>query len=156
MTQTPTAVLPHTLRFQSIANRIVRAMLRTPLICRLASRRLVTVYVIGRNSGARYNIPTAYAADGPALLIGTSFGWARNLRSGEPVDIRFKGKRRTADVEVLIDEAEVVSCYHTIVHGNHQFAKFNKIGFDDAGQPDAADVHRAWASGARAIRLTPR
>jgi hypothetical protein len=55
MTQTPTAVLPHTLRFQSIANRIVRAMLRTPLICRLAGRRLVTVYVIGRNSGARYN-----------------------------------------------------------------------------------------------------
>ena len=156
MTQAPTAATPQTLRFQSVANRIVRAILRTPLICRLAGRRLVTVYVIGRKTGTRYNIPTAYVADGPALLIGTSFGWARNLRSGEPVDIRLKGKRRTADVEVFTDEAAVVSCYQTIVRGNHQFAKFNKIGFDDAGQPDAADLHRAWAAGARAIRCTPR
>ena len=38
---------------------------------------------------------------------------------------------------------------------DHSFAKFNSIGCDLAGTPDRADLHLAWAAGARAIRLTP-
>ena len=29
-----------------------------------------------------------------ALLVGTPFGWARNLRTGEAVDLRLKGNGR--------------------------------------------------------------
>jgi hypothetical protein len=47
------------------------------------------------------------------LLIGSSFGWGRNL-------------------------------------------KFNSIGLDSDGNPVPADLHLAWAAGARAFRLTPR
>ena len=32
---------------------------------------------------------------------------------------------------------------------NHDFAKFNKIGFNQAGNPNPADLHLAWAAGAR-------
>ena len=39
---------------------------------------------------------------------------------------------------------------------NHNFASFNKIGFDADGNPDPTDLQLAWAAGARAIRLTPR
>ena len=39
---------------------------------------------------------------------------------------------------------------------NHDFAKFNNIGFDPGGNPVPADLRQAWAAGARAFRLTPR
>jgi len=35
---------------QDLVNRIVRGLLRTPLLSRLAGRRLVTLYIVGRKS----------------------------------------------------------------------------------------------------------
>jgi deazaflavin-dependent oxidoreductase (nitroreductase family) len=145
-----------TLALQGLANRVVRALLRTPLLCRLIGKRLLIVYVVGRKSGRHYTVPVAYIRQDGALLIGTPFGWVRNLRTGEPVDIRLKGKRRPADVHVVTDEAGVVGHYAMMARDNHQFAKFNKISLDHAGEPSPADLHLAWAAGARAVRLTPR
>jgi deazaflavin-dependent oxidoreductase (nitroreductase family) len=114
------------------------------------------LYVVGRKSGKRYTVPVAYTPHEGVLLIGTPFAWGRNLRTGEPVDVRFKGRRRTADVRVLTDEPAVVEDYTVIARGNSNFARFNKIGLDPQGNPNAADLHRAWAAGARVIRLTLR
>jgi hypothetical protein len=150
------AVRARTLAWQGLANRIVRGLLRTPLVCRVVGNRLITPYVVGRRSGRRYAVPVAYTRHEATLLIGTPFAWGRNLRTGEPVEIRFKGTRRTADVLVSTDEAGVVELYAVMARDNHQFAKFNKIGFDQNGNPNPADLHLAWAAGARAIRLTPR
>jgi hypothetical protein len=144
-----------TLRFQGIANWIVRALGRTPVVNRALGRWLVTVYVVGRKSGRRYTVPVAYTSHGNSLLIGTPFAWGRNLRSGEAIEIRLKGRRRWADVEVLTDESRVVEHYSLMARDNRNFANFNKIGFDADGNPDPSDLHLAWASGARAIRLTP-
>jgi hypothetical protein len=91
-----------------------------------------------------------------ALLFGTPFGWGRNLRTGQPVDIRYLGKRRTADVRVVNDEAGVAELYEVMVRANRNFAKFNKIGFDQDGNPSPDDLQAAWAAGARAFLLTPR
>jgi hypothetical protein len=66
------------------------------------------------------------------------------------------GKRRPADVQVLTDEAGVVEHYAVMARDNHNFATLNKIGFDQAGNPSRADLHLAWAAGARVFRLTPR
>lgn len=145
-----------TLALQGLANRVVRGLLLMPLLSRVVGKRLIIIYVVGRKSGRHYAIPVAYARHGGVLLIGTPFGWARNLRSGEPVDIRLLGRRRPADVQVLTDEAGVVEHYATMARDNHQFAKFNKITLDKAGTPSPADLHLAWAAGARAVRLTPR
>ena len=145
----------HTLRSQRLVNRVVRGLLRTPLLCRAVGNWLVTVYVTGHTSGRRYAVPVAYTRHDDSLLIGTEFGWASNLRTGEPVTIRLKGKRRPADVQVFADEPGVVDAYTLLARKNHGFAKFNKIGFDQAGNPEPTDLHRAWAAGARAIRLTP-
>jgi deazaflavin-dependent oxidoreductase (nitroreductase family) len=144
------------LALQGLANRVVRAMLRTPLLCRVVGKRLVVLYVVGRKSGRRYTVPVAYTKDGESLLIGTPFGWGRNLRSGEPLAVRLKGRVMTADVRVFTDEREVTDAYTVMARDNHNFAKFNKIGFDTSGNPDPADLHLAWAAGARAARLTPR
>jgi hypothetical protein len=144
-----------TLALQGLANRLVRGLLRTPLVCRGIGKRLITVYVVGRTSGRHFAIPVAYTRDESALLIGTPFGWGRNLRTGQRVDIRLKGKRRTADVEAFTDEAAVTEYYATMARDNHNFAKFNKIALDQNGNPDPSDLHLAWAAGARAFRLTP-
>ena len=145
-----------TLALQGLANRLVRGLLRTPLVCRLAGRRLITVYVVGRRSGRHYNIPVAYTRYDGSLLIGTPFAWGRNLRTGEPADIRLQGKRRPADIHVFTDEAGVVELYAIMARDNRRFAAFNKIALDAAGNPSATDLQLAWAAGARAVRLTPR
>jgi deazaflavin-dependent oxidoreductase (nitroreductase family) len=145
-----------TLAAQGLVNRIIRGLLRTPLVDRLVGSRLVTVYVVGRKSGRRYSVPVAYTTHEGDLLIGTPFGWGRNLRTGEAVAIRLKGRRRLADVRVLTEERDVVDAYAVMARDNHSFARFNSIGFDPGGNPIPADLHLAWAAGARAFRLTPR
>jgi hypothetical protein len=145
-----------TMAMQALANRVVRGLLRTPLLSSAVGSRLVTVYVVGRKSGRRYTVPVAYTRQGDDLLMGTPFGWGRNLRTGEPVDVLLKGKRRTADVLVITDETGVTAHYATMARDNRQFAKFNKIGLGPDGTPDPADLRAAWAAGARGFRLTPR
>ena len=145
-----------TMAMQSVGNRIVRGLLRTPLVCRLAGSRLVTLYIVGRKSGRRYTIPVAYTSSEGDLLIGTPFAWGRNLRTGEAVAIRLKGRRRLADVEVFTGEGAVTDAYGVMCRDNRTFATFNRVGLDAAGNPDQNDLHLAWEAGARAFRLTPR
>ena len=145
-----------TLAFQGAANRVVRGLLRTPLLARLVGTRLITIHVVGRKTGKHYAVPVAYTRHEGDLLFGTEFRWVRNLRTGEPVEIELKGKRRTADVTVTTDEAGVLADYGVIARDNHQFARLNRIALDAAGQPDPADLQRCWAAGARSVRLAPR
>jgi hypothetical protein len=151
-----TAPRAQTLPIQGFANRIVRGMLRTPLIAPLMGRQLVTLYVTGRKSGREFVIPIAYIPDGDSLLGGSPFAWGRNLRSGDVLPIRLKGKLREADVEVFTDQADVVRLYDRMCRANKTFAGFNKITIDPKGDPSPEDLDAAWAAGARAFRLTPR
>jgi deazaflavin-dependent oxidoreductase (nitroreductase family) len=126
------------------------------LLSRFAGERLVTLYVTGRKSGRRYTVPVAYTKCEGDLLIGTPFGWGRNLRTGEPVAIRLRGRRRQADVRVFTSEADVTALYAVMCKDNSTFAKFAEVGFDAEGNPNQDELRRVWAAGARAIRLTPR
>ncbi|GIE97242.1 hypothetical protein Ari01nite_47070 [Paractinoplanes rishiriensis] len=145
-----------TLAYQGAVNRVVRALLRTPLLSRAVGRHLITVYAVGRKSGRRYPVPVAYLEHEGGLLFGTPFSWARNLRSGEPVEVRYRGTRRVADVQVFTTEPEVVEAYAVIARNNHNFAGFNKISIEPDGTPNPDDLHEAWVDGARAFRLTLR
>jgi deazaflavin-dependent oxidoreductase (nitroreductase family) len=164
MTNQPATGTPHaipepraqTLGAQRAVNRIMLGMLRAPLLSRAIGSKLVTLYVVGRKSGRRYTIPVAYTRQGDDLLVGTPFGWGRNLRTGDTLSIRFKGRLRQADVRVYTSEADVAAAYATMCRDNRNFANFNKIGFDASGNPSPEDLHLAWMAGARAFRLTPR
>jgi hypothetical protein len=147
---------PQTLAWQGLANRLVRGLLATPVISRGIGQKLITIYAVGRSSGRHYTVPVAYTRHDGALLVGTPFRWARNLRTGEPVQVRYLGRRRTADVHVDSGEEEVVAGYAVIARDNRNFARFNRITFDAAGNPEEADLRRAWRAGARVLRLTPR
>lgn len=144
-----------TLPGQRAANAVVRGLLRVPGVSRLVGRRLVTLYVVGRSTGRQYTIPVAYEPDGDSLLVGTPFAWARNLRTGDALDVRLRGRRRRCDVEVFTDEAEVVAAYTRMARANPAFASFNSVRRGADGEPDPQDVTAAWRGGARVIRLTP-
>lgn len=146
----------HTMPNQTAVNRLVRALLHVPLLNRVVGSRLIVIEVVGRKSGTRYDVPVAYMRDGTDLLVGTPFAWGRNLRTGEPVTILLAGRRRTADVVAITDEPGVTEAYARMARDNRQFAGFNRIGFDEHGEPNPSDLHLAWASGARVFRLTPR
>jgi hypothetical protein len=147
---------PQTMTGQALLNRVMLGMLSTPLVSRGIGRRLVTLYVVGRKTGRRFTIPVAYTRQGEDLLVGTPFGWGRNLRTGEPLEIRLKGKRRLADVEAFSDEPGVTRLYTIICRDNKAFAGLNKVGMGPDGEPRPQDLHAAWANGARAFRIRPR
>ncbi|WP_433782335.1 hypothetical protein ACQPX6_20825 [Actinomycetospora sp. CA-101289] len=153
---TPGPARVRTLAFQPVLNRIVRGLLRVPLLSRVVGQGLITLFVVGRKSGRRYVVPMAYVRHEGALLLGSGFAWGKNLRTGEPLEVRFKGKRRVADVQVFSDEAAVTDLYGVIVRQNPGFARINGVGFDDAGEPRQSDLHAAWAAGARVFLLTLR
>jgi deazaflavin-dependent oxidoreductase (nitroreductase family) len=141
---------------QRLVNLVVRGLLRTPGLCSLIGNRLLTLYLVGRKSGRRYPVPVAYLADGDDLLLGTSARWRHNLRAGQPVAVRLRGKHRWADVTTYTTESDVVSAYAHMARSNPTFAKLNSIRLSDDGEPDNSDLRLAWLGGARAIRLTPR
>jgi hypothetical protein len=151
MTTEPRA---QTLRFQSAVNRITSVLLRVPVLSGLVGSRLIVIDVVGRKSGKTYQVPVAYTRSGPDLLVGTPFAWGRNLRTGEPVTVLYKGRRRRADVLAITDEPGVVAAFAEMARDNRQFAGFNKIALDPPGNPDENDLHLAFAGGARAFRLT--
>ncbi len=142
------------LAFQGVANVIVRGLLSTPGVANGIGRYLVTLHFVGRKSGRQYALPVAYTEHEGALLVGTPFAWGKNLRTGEPIEVKYKGKRRTANVEVVKDEQGVVEIYRVMCRANRNFANFNKVHLDQDGTPNADDLRAAWQSGARAFKLT--
>ena len=82
-------------------------------------------------------MPVSYLARGDDLLIGTSSGWARNLRTGEPATFRFKGKIRLADVQALTAEPDVVTAYAHMAAANPAFARFSRVHVDQDGNEGA-------------------
>lgn len=148
--------LAQTMPMQKAMNVFIRGLLSTPGVAKGIGKRLITLHIVGRKSGRRMSIPVAYTAHDGVILIGTPFGWGRNLRTGEPLEVRYLGKVRTADVEVVKDETGVVALYDVMCRDNKQFAGFNKVSRDDAGNPDPQDLRQAWEHGARAFKLTLR
>ncbi|HSZ41640.1 MAG TPA: hypothetical protein VK817_16915 [Trebonia sp.] len=141
---------------QKVTNVIVRGLLRTPGISAAIGGSLITVYAVGRKSGRHYDVPVAYTRHEGKLLFGTVFGWARNLRTGEPVAVRLKGRKVLADVRVFTEVQDVTRLFAVICRDNHNFAKFNKVRLGADGEPDADDLRLAWTEGARVYELTPR
>ena len=86
--------LAHTLPGQSLVNRIVRGLLRAPLLSRVVGARLVTIEVVGRRSGRRFDVPVVQIKPtdgnppqpGDELVIVNAFvpstgtGWSATVR----------------------------------------------------------------------------
>ena len=153
-TSSANAPLAQPMAIQKPMNAVIRTLLKTPGIASGIGKRLITLHVVGRKSGKHMDLPVAYTNHEGLILVGTPFAWGKNLRTGEPLEVTYKGKLRTADVEVAKDETDVVALLDVMCRDNRQFAKFNKIGLDAAGNPVADDLRQAWEHGARVFKLT--
>jgi deazaflavin-dependent oxidoreductase (nitroreductase family) len=140
---------------QGLVNSFTRMALKTPGVAKGIGQRLILLHVVGRKTGKHYDIPIAYMEHDGKVLVGSPFGWVKNLHTGDELDVHLKGERRTTDVEVVADEDRVVELFRLMCRDNHAFAKFNNIHLDDKGEPAADDLHAAYGYGARAILLTP-
>jgi hypothetical protein len=58
-TETAIVARAQTLTAQRLVDRLVRGLLRTPLLSRVLGKRLITIYVGGRKTGRRYTLPVA-------------------------------------------------------------------------------------------------
>jgi hypothetical protein len=145
-----------TLPRQNLVNAFTRRALSTPGLAKGIGRFLILLYVVGRTSGKTYPIPIAYIEHEGKVLTGTQFGWSRNLRTGQDLRVRYKGKLRNAKVEVVEDEERVVELYGLLCKANHNFAKFHNIAIGAQGEPDPEGLRAAFKHGAKAILLTPK
>jgi deazaflavin-dependent oxidoreductase (nitroreductase family) len=141
-------------RYQGALNRVIRVLLRTPLLARGIGTKLLTIEIVGRKSGKTYRIPVAYTPHENALIVGTRVRpWQRNLRPDEPVTIRLRGAKRLADVTVHTGEQDVMQLYDIVARDNHVNAANNGIGFDPDGTPNRADLYQTWRSGGVVLEL---
>jgi hypothetical protein len=144
------------MRLQNVANTFFLGLLSTPGISNRVGRFMLTLYVVGRKSGRRYTLPVAYMEYEGTLMFGTTFNWGKNLRTGEPLEVKYKGKRRTADVRVTDDENGVIELYGVLCRSSSGLAKFNKVRMDEDGNSNTDDLRALWHEGARAVQLTLR
>ncbi|GAA2007148.1 nitroreductase/quinone reductase family protein [Catenulispora subtropica] len=145
-----------TLPMQGLVNALTKTALSTPGVAKGIGKYLILLYVVGRTTGKTYTVPIAYIKHDGKVLIGTQFGWSRNLETGQDLKVRYKGRLRTAEVEVVDDEERVVELFGLLCEANHNFAKFHNIALDAQGVPDPVDVREAYKLGAKAILLTPK
>jgi deazaflavin-dependent oxidoreductase (nitroreductase family) len=142
-------------RGQRLLNSIVRALLRSPLHS-AASGRLVIVTVIGRRTGTRYVLPVGYVEHEGDLLIGTAGRWRYNLRKNEPVRVRYRGRDRLADGEVVTDEETIVPLYRAILARNKVHGRYAGIRSGPDGTPNLSDLRDALRRGVAVVRLRLR
>lgn len=140
-------------RGQRLGNVFARAVLRTPLLHRVVSNRLLIITTIGRRTGKQYRTPVGYVGVSGALLIGTAGTWHRNLRPGISVEVLVRRHRARALPEVIRDEETAAQLYGDILRHNPVHGRYAGIRLTDDGRPDPEDLRAALARGVRVVRL---
>ncbi len=141
---------------QRIGNTVTRRILRTPLLHRVVSGRLLIVTVRGRRPGTVYRIPVGYVEVDGRILVGTGGRWYRNLRGGEPVELLVRGRRVTAAAEVIDDVDVAAQMYGPVIAHNPVHGRYVGIALLPDGTPNREDLAAAYERGVRLLRFTPR
>jgi deazaflavin-dependent oxidoreductase (nitroreductase family) len=134
-------------------NVVMRVALRLPFRTPLSSRLLLVTH-IGRRTGRRYRQPVSYVRDGDVLLTPGGGRWTRNLRDGEPVTIRLRGRDLIARPELVRDPDEVDRLLRLMRDRNPRLASF--VPFIDRDGPiDRAKLDIALGYGFCVVRWHP-
>ena len=139
------------------ANRVMRLVLRTPLLGSLRDQMMV-VDVVGRKTGRRYSIPlSAHRIDGTIYAM-TSARWKHNFRGGAKADVLHNGRTTAMRGELVDDRAVVGELAHRCAksYGARRARRMMGLKFRDGQVPavtDFADV--AEREHYFAIRFTP-
>ena len=110
-------------RFMRLVNVPMRQVLRLPFRTPL-SGNLMLVSHTGRVTGRSYRQPVSYVPDGGVLLTPGGGRWTRNLRAGEPVELRLRGRRVVARPELVRDPDEVGRLLRRMLAHNPRLTSF--------------------------------
>jgi hypothetical protein len=137
-------------RRMRIANVPMRAVLglpfRTPL-----SGQLMLLHYTGRKTGKRYRQPVSYIDTGEALLTPGGGRWKLNLRDGEPITVRLRGRLVRLRPELVRDPDEVQRLLGYMFSRNRRLAAFVPIVGKD-GTVDRQALENAVRHGFRIVR----
>lgn len=132
----------------------MRALLGLPVPTPLGSR-LMLVHHTGRKTGAHYRQPVSYVRDGDTLLTPGGGRWTRNLREGEPVRLRLRGKNVTARPELVRDPGEIERLLGVMTTRNPMLKRFVPIPRAPDGRLEPASLAAAIEHGFRIVRWRP-
>lgn len=134
-----------------IVNVPMRALLSLPVPTPL-SRRLMLLHHTGRVTGRHYRQPISYVPDGDTLLTPGGGRWTRNLRDGEPVRLRFRGRTVTATPELVSDPQQIDRLLTTMTERNPALKRFVRIPTRPDGHRDPEVLAAAADYGFRIVR----
>jgi hypothetical protein len=149
---------PVSRRVQAAAFRIINVPMRLVLGLPFATplgRSLMLAYIVGRKSGKTYRQPLSYVRHGEILLTPGGGKWKLNLRPGQPVRLRLRGKDVTVMPELVSDPGEVDALLITMVAANSRAASFIGVARTPDGHFDPAGLERAIQYGFRIVRWHP-
>jgi hypothetical protein len=96
----------------------------------------------GRRTGRDYRQPVSYVVEGEDLLTPGGGRWKLNLREGEPITIRLRGRDVLARPEFVRDPDEVERLLRRMMSANPRLASFvpfiAKSGWIDRDKLEAA------------------
>src|SRR6476619_3403263 len=93
-------------RLMRLVNPPMRMLLSLPFATPLSGRLMLVTHV-GRRTSRVYRQPVSYVRDGDVLLSPGGGQWTRNLRDGEPVPLRLRGRPRVGRPQLVGDRQEV-------------------------------------------------
>jgi hypothetical protein len=149
---------PRPMRFKNhVVNPLVRALLRSPLH-RLLDRSLLLLTYTGRVSGRRHTLPVMYAEAQRGLVAFAAEPerkrWWRNLRGGEAVTVRLRGRELDGYACLVEEPAEVARGLAVYLARYPRAAKALAVRLVD-GRPCPHDIERA-ARTAVMVSIEPR
>jgi len=137
-------------RLMGLINIPMRVVLGLPFATPL-SGALMLVSFSGRRTGKHYLQPVSYVPDGDTLLTPGGGKWKLNLREGQPVRIRLRGREVLARPEFISDVAEVERLLRRMMAVNPRVTSFVPVAGAD-GQIDHDKLAAAVGYGFRVIR----
>jgi deazaflavin-dependent oxidoreductase (nitroreductase family) len=140
--------------FFRLANVPMRALLGLPFPTPLGNR-LMLVHHTGRKTGKHYRQPVSYVRSAGTLLTPGGGRWTRNLREGEAVRIRLKGRDITARPQFVSEPSEVEHLLSVMAAANPMLRRFVPIPRTPEGRLQPASLANAIVHGFRIVRWQP-
>jgi hypothetical protein len=137
--------------FMSVINVPMRAFLGLPFATPLGGR-LMLVSLTGRKTGKHYRQPLSYVKQGNLLLTPGGGKWKLNLREGEPVRIRMRGRDVFARPDLVSDIDEIERLLAVMTAANPSVASFVAIPKGPDGRLDRIRLEAAIRYGFRIVR----
>ena len=124
----------------------MKFILRSPMHG-MVSKTMLLITFTGRKSGKTYTTPVDYSQVGDQVTVFTHGGWWKNLRGGEPITLRIRGRDLQGVAEPVVeDKGAIAAGLAAHLRKVPSDARYYQVTFDDHGDPKAQEVEKAAQS----------